>query len=410
VVVAKATVPNATTPTPAEQSNNFPSNNMDKASIQPWSTSASAKEISDAAQYNFRKWAEQQLKGNASHQTLIQTGTPTTRANNFSAVDTLGTKLFSQYFKGQSTTVIGNSEDWVVGKLRATGEKYDSCAQNAGNGGLNYCLNKNISMGFVVTTDASFQRKNPGADGSSLLAHEYFHLVQAHMADLIYKQSIKHGEKESAHLFPAWLDEGSANFVGFSVAALALDATYWEGRGAMFNYIKPGPSNNANEIRDYEIRNGPGNDSPTYPYIVGQVASEFIVASVGFQKFLDIWLLFPETQDFEKSFEKAVGISKEQFYSYFEKARLNLGLPPVTWKLDCLTNRLLSEFPSNPEPCSWDGNGGSGKSPNSPPPVDKSSNVENLGCVRGEGTLKNNFGTFTCTELPNGNNLWKKTG
>jgi hypothetical protein len=173
------------------------------------------------------------------------------------------------------------------------------------------------------------------------------------MAGLEMMQSIKHGEKESANLFPAWLEEGAANFVGFTVAAVALDATYWEGRPAMFTYIKPDPSNNRNSLQDYEIRNGPGNDSPTYPYIAGQVASEFIVASVGFQKFLNIWLFFKETKDFEKSFERAIGMSKDEFYGLFEKARENLGLPPVSWKLDCLTNRPLSEYPANPAPCKW---------------------------------------------------------
>jgi hypothetical protein len=325
----------------------------EKASFKPWSTSASAREISDAAQANFKLWVNEQSKQNSTHKTILQPDTPAKRASNFSKVDQFGSQLFTQYFKGPSATVIGSSEKWVVEQLNNAGESYESCSFNSGNGGLDYCLKKGRTQGFVVTSDAEFNANNPGRDGSALLAHEYFHLVQMQMAGLEMMQSIKHGEKESANLFPAWLEEGAANFVGFTVAAVALDATYWEGRPAMFTYIKPDPSNNRNSLQDYEIRNGPGNDSPTYPYIAGQVASEFIVASVGFQKFLNIWLFFKETKDFEKSFERAIGISKDEFYGLFEKARENLGLPPVSWKLDCLTNRPLSEYPANPAPCKW---------------------------------------------------------
>ena len=214
--------------------------------------------------------------------------------------------------------------------------------------------------------------------------------------------------------------EGSANFVGFSVAALAMDTTYWVGRQAMFRYAPPGPSINRNLLKDYEIRNGPGNDSPTYPYITGQLASEFIVASVGFQKFLDIWINFKETQNFDKSFEKAIGISIEEFYDKFEKARLNLGLPEVTWKLICLTNFPINEIPDKLPSCKLNStSSGSGSSQDNrgvsfdnqigPPPVDRNSNVAGQGCRQGDEPVKNGFGSFVCTTFSDGNNLWKKT-
>jgi|UniRef100_UPI004049C7D4 hypothetical protein len=353
VAVKKPAAPVVALPTPSPIPSATSEAVTEKVSFKPWSTSASAREISDAAQANFKLWVNEQSKQNSTHKTILHPDTPAKRASNFSKVDQLGSQLFTQYFNGPSATVIGASEKWVVDQLNNAGENYGSCANNSGNGGLNYCLNKGRTQGYVVTSDDNFNASNPGRDGSALLAHEYFHLVQRQMSGLAMLQSIKHGEKESANLFPAWLEEGAANFVGFTVAAVALDATYWEGRPAMFTYIKPDPSNNRNSLQDYEIRNGPGNDSPTYPYIAGQVASEFIVASVGFQKFLNIWLFFKETKDFEKSFERAIGMSKDEFYGLFEKARENLGLPPVSWKLDCLTNRPLSEYPANPAPCKW---------------------------------------------------------
>ena len=186
----------------------------------------------------------------------------------------------------------------------------------------------------------------------------------------------------------------------------------------MFRYAPSTPSINRNSLEDYEIRNGPGNYSPTYPYIAGQLATEYLVASVGFQKMLDIWTDFKSTKSFEKSFMNVIGISKEAFYEKFEKSRVNLGLPPVTWKLVCLTNTLISELPKTTPPCNYnnsEGNPNPSTSPApsptpsfTPPPVDRNSNLDGQGCSHGEPEVKNGFGTFVCTELANGNNLWKK--
>jgi hypothetical protein len=109
----------------------------------------------------------------------------------------------------------------------------------------------------------------------------------------------------------------------------------------MLSYSPPGPSTNRNSISDYEIRTCCGNDTPTYPYNIGQVASEYIIASVGFQKMLDIFIDFGTSQNFEKSFEKVTGISKTTFYEKFDQIRTNVGLPGITWKLDGLVNKKI---------------------------------------------------------------------
>jgi hypothetical protein len=303
--------------------------------------------------------------------------------------------------------VIGSSESWVVEKLNGNGASYKTCSANAGNRGLSYCLDGWNTQGYVITADESYDPTNPGRDGSSLLAHEYFHLVQSQLAKIENRETIRNGDRRYDNLFPAWLIEGSANFVGFSVSSLALGSTYWEGRTAMFSYVPPGEAINAHTLEDYEIRNGPGNDSPTYPYIVGQLATEYLVASVGFEKTLDIWLNFKESKDFKKSFEKAIGISLTEFYKRFEAVRTKLGLPVVSYKLVCLTSYRLTDVPTTLPPCIFP----SGNPPppgNEPPPIDRNSNVEGLGCRNNEPDLVNSFGTFVCTELPDRNNRWKK--
>lgn len=393
----------------------------ENAPFKPWDNQATAKEINDAAQAKFRSWATEQIKANPNHRVIIQQGLTGSRLKNFTAADKLGARIFGQFFDGKYATVLGTSEEWVVQQLNANGGSYTKCADNSGNRGLNYCHDGGLTQGYVISSDADFQESNPGADGTSLLAHEYFHGVQNQMSNLVGKQTIREGQDFSKHLFPAWLQEGSANFVGFSVGALAMEATYWGGRDAMLKYAPLEPSTNRNLLKDYEIRNGPGNYSPTYPYITGQLASEFIVASVGFQKFLDIWINYKETQNFDKSFAKSIGMSIEEFYDKFEKARTNMGLPDVTWRLICLTNYPINDIPNKLPVCRlnmpnsgsnslYDSTSPNPENQNGPPPVDRNSNVDGLGCRQGDEVIKNNFGSFTCTTLANGNNLWKKTG
>jgi hypothetical protein len=153
---------------------------------------------------------------------------------------------------------------------------------------------------------------------------------------------MKNGQPDMANGFPVWFIEGSADFVGFAVGALSQNATYWEGRERMFSYAPREESIDKNAIADYEIRTCCGNSTPTYPYGVGRVATEYIVASIGFQKMLDIWADFATTRNFETSFEKVTGISKEAFYTKFDQVRTKVGLPPVSWRLDGLVNKKIS--------------------------------------------------------------------
>ena len=152
---------------------------------------------------------------------------------------------------------------------------------------------------------------------------------------------MKSGDAGSTSAFPVWFIEGTAEFVGYSVGVLSQNASYWNGRAAMLSYSPPGPSTNRNSISDYEIRVCCGNDTPTYPYNIGLVASEYIIASVGFQKLLDIFTDYGTTKNFEKSFESVTGISKAVFYEKFDQVRTKVGLPPISWKLDGLINKKI---------------------------------------------------------------------
>ena len=110
----------------------------------------------------------------------------------------------------------------------------------------------------------------------------------------------------------------------------------------MLSYAPPEESINKNAIADYEIRTCCGNNTPTYPYNIGQVATEYIIASIGFQKMLDIWIDYATTRNFEKSFERVTGISKIAFYEKFDQIRTKVGLPAISCRLEGLVNNKIS--------------------------------------------------------------------
>lgn len=318
-----------------------------QAPFIPWSTDATAKQVSDAAQKNFRAWAAEQTNKPLNHQFVIQEDVLPNRAKAMTLVDETAARLFSQFFAKKSITVIGGNEQWVTEKLNSLGGSFSNCSIFLTQG-MNYCWDSESIQGVVVSTDSVFNPEILSFDASSLLAHEYFHLVQYQLSNSVRKHLIRDGSSSTTKLLPAWFVEGSAEFVSYSVSTLAMGSDYWQGRDSVNNLEPSNPVINQNTLEDSETRVFAGTqpNGPVNPYIIGRVATEYLVASMGFGKFLEIFKSYKETNDFEKSFALIAGISKSEFYEKFEKIRTNLGMPEVSWKLVCITNTPLRDVPA----------------------------------------------------------------
>ena len=307
--------------------------------FEAWSLNIDSKSLSDQAQRNFLSWAKTRDGAEKNHSQLVQANPNAIRVAILQKADDLGAQLFSSYFPKGSKTVIGASEVWTNEQLALSG--WDTKCNVPSMTGVAYCLDSDSRQGYVITGNTTYNASNPGSDGGSLLAHEYFHLVQRNLSKTPEGSHVKGGGSDMANAFPVWFVEGTADFVGFAVGALSQNATYWEGRARMFTYSPSEEWINKNSIADYEIRVCCGNDTPTYPYHIGRVATEYIVASIGFQKMLDIWIDYANTRNFETSFEKVTGISKETFYQKFDQIRTKVGLPAISGRLDGLVNKKI---------------------------------------------------------------------
>jgi hypothetical protein len=137
---------------------------------------------------------------------------------------------------------------------------------------------------------------------SNIIPHEIFHTWQS----AVYNWQSRHINADPSNLSipPVWLDEGGAEFFGNIFYRSVED--YYPGSLVTFKPYR---------LQDYRTRELDGN----LPYSLGRLASEYIVASKGYEKFLSIYSNVGQGQDFPTAFENALGISLENFYDKFNK-------------------------------------------------------------------------------------------
>jgi hypothetical protein len=113
--------------------------------------------------------------------------------------------------------------------------------------------------------------------------------------------------------------EGSANYFGYYINEKLGFDIYLSGRNQEV-------TNNTAYRSIYPLTHY--NNFGTNPYGIGQAATEYLVASAGFEKFLNIWKFTKSEQNFDKGFKKAIGIDISDFYSKFDVARSSMQIGP----------------------------------------------------------------------------------
>ena len=142
---------------------------------------------------------------------------------------------------------------------------------------------------------------------SWVTVHEIFHIWQ----NAAYKKETDMALDTNNPLNPpVWFEEGGAEF--FS------EVFYSKISG---KYKDPSLDQDPNTVlvpsplKDYISRD----KNRSLPYILGRLACEYIVASKGMEKFLDIHWNIGKGQDFPTAFDNALGISLDNFYEKFDR-------------------------------------------------------------------------------------------
>ena len=137
---------------------------------------------------------------------------------------------------------------------------------------------------------------------TSVTPHELFHVWQK----AAYKRETDNNLDPSNPLnSPIWFDEGGANF--FGEAIFSKTSKVYQGPRVRWQ--------STYKLKDYVTRD----KDRSLPYDLGHAASEYIVASKGVNKFLEIYLNFGKGQDFPTAFNNALGITLDNFYEKFDR-------------------------------------------------------------------------------------------
>jgi hypothetical protein len=278
-----------------------------KVSFTPWASSFATEDMTLAALTNTSDFLGEVRPSNA-YEIVID---PKVRDSDLEWITRMldySNGAFSGIKREKVKVFLGGSQDWSLKTLRDANlwigdprEPYP-CSQGIGD---TYCSQDNLVLLIYATANTRFFKWDYGP--LSTPAHEIFHTVQAALSAPIVGAG-----PENALYIPRWLLEGSANFFGYFVSDKLGLGKYEVGR---YNQVTINPAyKNLMPLSEYY-------KFDSDPYGIGQAASEYLIASVGFENFLNIWRYTKSEGSFAKGFRKATGIEIADFYSKFEAAR-----------------------------------------------------------------------------------------
>jgi hypothetical protein len=185
----------------------------------------------------------------------------------------------------------------------------DSVANAGGNTAIWNITNLNKKDSLVTNKIGTYQ--TPG--------HEFFHPIQ--------QQLLKGGSKFPADGSggPQWFLEGSAVFIGVQTSGkLGLISYENEGRPYLTKNVLSDPATRNGKLEDAKANLNRAGD--IFPYNIGALGVEFLVANVGIQNMVDIFSQMGQGKSFSVAFEAATGVELVDFYAMFEEVRPALGI------------------------------------------------------------------------------------
>ncbi len=151
-----------------------------------------------------------------------------------------------------------------------------------------------------------------------MAGHEFFHAVQERISGGV-------PSPDGLGIAPQWFWEGPATFVGLQTASYLGWASYTtEGREMAVNRSNT-PSTKPHLLS--EATKNTGSPDAIDPYGIGAIATEFLVANVGIEKFMEVYKNLGKKKKFADAFKTATGVELTDFYSMFEEVRPVLGIP-----------------------------------------------------------------------------------
>ncbi len=280
--------PSVTTTKPEPSSSQAPAIDIkpNPFNLTPFPDAFTRVQMVEAVFLNFNNYIKQSKQVN-SFKLLIETE----QQGDTPAITKLVNDIYSvlPFPAGYPTTVvvIGQNKDLLESAIKQY-SSFDRTGSSPNDWKI--CLNCG-GLGWA----------SPKTGLSAVTPHEIFHIWQRAAYKRINDNNPDPSNPANA---PVWFDEGGADFFGEAMYSKTSNS-----------YQSPKVFWQPYKLKDYATRNIDG----SLPYLLGRLACEYIVASKGMDKFLDIYWNVGAGQNFSTAFENALGITLDTFYEKFDK-------------------------------------------------------------------------------------------
>jgi len=318
VAIAKPTVVSTPSATPTATPTPTPTPEIVYATLwekYKWSKPSSSASVATAATEKFKAYAATNRSASTTVKIVAQDGVDTTLLKWVTDGSTFVSKVFS-YPQLTAPFVAVIAKDKVFAEKAYSDNGYTQDAKSladyfdkapAHGGPPNTYNNTMIMSKGLLVSDKVGIMQMPG--------HETFHFIQKSIAG-------KSASPDGLGIAPQWFWEGPSVFIGLQSANhLSLLVYATEGRAfAVKRSITP-------DVRSLKLSEVIKNDGSADPYGIGAIATEFLVANVGMEKFMDIYSNLGKNMRFADAFKSATGVELADFYTMFEEVRADLGTP-----------------------------------------------------------------------------------
>lgn len=291
-----------------------PSVKTENVTFSPWSTKFETNHMTQAALSKTDAYFGKVSPSNLYEITIDPALTESDRTWILKSLD-YANGSFSNLKREKIKVVLGTTHEWGKNSLRAqniwVGDPLSPLPCSDGSRDA-YCADKNVVL--LVYSDIYAPNSNYRWDfgRQSTPAHEVFHTIQSSLNGEANPNFVT--GKDLA--IPRWLMEGSANYYGFYVNEKLGFSTYQAGRSHQIE--------NFAEYKNLMPLSAYSSFNNLNPYGIGQAATEYLIASVGFESLLNIFKYTASENGFEAGFNKATGITLADFYAKFDEARSSM--------------------------------------------------------------------------------------
>jgi hypothetical protein len=280
-----------------------------------WSKPTSSASVASAATEKFKAYAASPRSASTTVKIVAQDGVDPTLLKWVTDGSSFTSKVFAYpQPSGPFVAVIAKDKEFAEKAYNENGYAKDAKSlanyfdkAPAHGGPPNTYNNTMITSKGILVSDKIGMMQMPG--------HETFHFIQKSIAGTS-------ATPDGLGIAPQWFWEGPSVFIGLQTAnQLSLLDYATEGRA--FSVKRATGA----DVRSLKLSEVTKNDGSADPYGIGAVATEFLVANVGMEKFMDVYSNLGKKMKFPEAFKSATGVELVDFYEMFEEVRTSIGVP-----------------------------------------------------------------------------------